>query len=278
MKLCFASDRNVEVVSIESGKDAADMARENPEELKSSVKNSKNAMEYLLEDSLQKYDKNDVSGKRKISELMVDMIGSVASAVEKSHWIKRIAEKLETTEAALTDALKKATLRNRAGKERKEEAVFSARPKIDILFDELLGIILAYPDVWKEAVKGRQTRSFGPKDSLLKIVLESGESVGYNKEKLISLLAPAHIERAEDLYFQKKFRMGLNNELEEIIAENPQKEFESISAEIEKEIRKDQLEKIAIDLKAAEEKKDRPTINFLRSEFKRISDQSQKIL
>jgi DNA primase len=234
-------------------------------------------MEYLLEDSLEKYDKNDVNGKRKISELMVDMIGSVASAIEKNHWIRKIAERLETTEAALTDAMKKVTLKNRMGDGRKEEAVFSVRAKIDILFDELLGLMLAYPDVWKEATGERRVYSLGPKDSLLKIVLERGESVGYSREKIIGLLAPAQLERAEELYFQKKFRMGLNNELEEIIAEKPREEFEGILIEIEKESKKAQLEKIAADLKSAEEKKDRATIDFLRSEFKRISEESQKI-
>jgi DNA primase len=287
MKLCFASDMNVEVVSIPEGKDAADLAKENPEELKKYVDSSKNAIEYLLDDSIEKYGKNDVGSKRKISELMVDMLSSVASAVEKSHWIKKVAEKLETTEAALTDTLKKVTLRNRVGNEKsfrgrsvsggKEDAVFSTRPKIDILLDEILGIILAYPDVWREAIKEPKIRTFLPKDSLLNTVLAKGESVGHKREKIMGILEPAQRERAEELYFQKKFRMGLNNELEEIMAEKPGEEFRQILKDIEKEIKKKQLEKIAADLKSAEEKNDKITIDFLRGEFKRISDESQKI-
>jgi len=280
MKLCFASDMNVEVVSIPKGKDAADLAQENSEELKKSVDTSKNAMEYLLDDSLEKYNKDDVNDKRKISEILTDMLGSIANSVEKNHWIKKIAQKLETTEVALTDALKKVTLKNRVGNEKsvREESVFADRPKIDILTDELLGIILAYPDVWREAKKECEKHSFTPKDSLLKTVLEKGESVNFNQEKLISVLEPAQLERAEELYFQKRFRLGLNNELEEIIIEKPREEFENILKSIKKETKRSQLDNIVADLKKAEEKKDKVAINFLRGELKRILEESQECL
>ena len=280
MKLCFTEDMQVEVVSIEGGKDAADIAKEDPEKLKSAVKNSKDAMEYLLDDSLQKFDKNKAEDKRKISELMIEMISVIAGSVEKSHWIKTIAQKLETTETALTDAIKKATLKNRLGKtaERETEYEFVARPKIDVLFDEVIGMILASPDIWKKAAEERQNYAFAPKDSLLNIVLEKGNESGYDHEKLVMLLPEAeNRKRAEKLFFQHRYWLGINNELEEVTPKDPLGEFGAIVKEIKKELKKEELEKIAIDLKRAEEIKDKEAIKFLQKQFKHISEEVQNL-
>lgn len=273
VKLCLSSDMSVEVVSIESGKDAADIAREKPEELKQAVKNSKNAMEYLLDDSIKRFDKNKVEDKRKISEIMVDMMGSIANAVEKSHWIKKIAQKLEVAEDALTDILKKANLKNRwTGKESEtKKEVYIVRPKMEVLADEALGMILTDPNVWKEAVKESKTLSFEPKDRLLNIALEEGEKFDFNWEKLAnSDIETAEKERAERLYFQKKFRRGLNNELEEVEPRDSIGEFQVLLKEIRKEKKKHIIEKITADLRQAEERKDKEAVTFLREEIKRI--------
>jgi DNA primase len=280
MKLCFASDMQVEVVSIENGKDAADMAKDDPEKLKSAVKNSKNAMEYLLDDSLHKFDKNKIEDKRKISELMMDMVSGIANSVEKSHWIKTIAQKLETTEAALTDAIKKATLKNRLGKtpERETEKELIARPKIDILIDEAIGTMLATPAIWKKATEERQDYTFAPKDSLLNIILEKGEKSGYDHEKMAAFLpGTEEKERAERLFFRHKYRLGLNNELEEVVSADPAYEFETVIKEIKRELKKEELGKIAVDLKQAEERKDKEATKLLETQLKHILEEVQNL-
>ena len=280
MKLCYESDMQVEVVSIKNGKDAADMAKDDPEKLKAAVKNSKNAMEYLLDDSLQKFDKNKVEDKRKISELMMDMVSGIANSVEKSHWIKTIAQKLETTEAALTDAIKKATLKNRLGKtpERETEKELIARPKIDILIDEAIGTMLATPAIWKKATEERQDYTFAPKDSLLNIILEKGEKSGYDHEKMAAFLpGTEEKERAERLFFRHKYRLGLNNELEEVVSADPTYEFETVIKEIKKELKKEELGKIAIDLKQAEERNDKEATKLLETQLKHILEEVQNL-
>lgn len=276
VKLCLSSDVNVEVVKIPKGKDAADMARENPKELLEAVEKSKNSIEYLLEESVRKNDIKNAGGKRKVSETMVDIIGNIANAIEKSHWVKKIAEKLETTEAALTDALKKVNLKNRIEAIEKKNDEFLPRPKIEILADELLGILLAYPDVWREAMSRKQEFASMLKDSLLNLVLEKGESVDFNEEKLINILESAQKKRAGELYFQKKFQVGLNNELEELNITDPKLELEKIINEIRKEKNRSRLDSIAADLRAAEEKKDKEAVHFLQEKLKEVIEESQQ--
>jgi hypothetical protein len=237
-------------------------------------------MEYLLDDSLKRFDKNKIEDKRKISELLVDMIGSVTNSVEKSHWIKNVAQKLETTEAALTDILKKATLKNRLGKTILPEAEreIISRPKIEMLVDEAIGRMLGKPDVWKKAAEQRNSWAFAPKDSLLNILIEKGEDLEYNYEKLVSFILDKETkERAEKLFFIHKYQLGLNNELEEVELADPWGEFEILLNEIFKEEKREKLEKITADLKKAEDMKDKDAIKFLRNEFKNILEEVQKL-
>lgn len=280
VKLCLGSDMNVEVVSIPKGKDAADIARENPKELKVAVEKSKNAVEYLLEDSLRKNDINSASAKRKVSEIMVDIIGSIASAVEKNHWIRKIASALDTDESALTDEFKKANLKNRiggAGMAAVNESEFSAKEKLEILYDELIALILVSREVWEEAVK-LDMGDLKIKDSLLKLILQKGRETDFNFEKFIaSLDSPEERKRAENIFFQRKYRLDLNNQLEEIEITDPKKELKNIVSSIKKEIKKKELDRIIKDLKLAEEDKNKEAINFLKQEFKKISQEAQEL-
>ncbi|HLN18979.1 MAG TPA: toprim domain-containing protein, partial [Patescibacteria group bacterium] len=277
VKLCLSSDMEVEVVKIPRGKDAADMARVDPEKLKSAVDQSKNAIEYLLDENIKKGNIKNSGDQRKISEMMVDIIVNISNAIERSHWIKKIAEKLETTETALTDALKKVTLKNRTKKLETKEEDFLVRTKMEILIDELIGLILANPDVWKLAASERSLFNELPKDSLLSEILKNSKSVQFKQENLINSLESAQKIRAEALYFQKKFRLGLNNELEEIRLTSPVGDYKKLIFDIKKEQNRIRLEKITADLKAAEEKKDDEAIKLLRQELAKIIAESQQI-
>ncbi|HPN96694.1 MAG TPA: DNA primase [Candidatus Moranbacteria bacterium] len=276
IKLCLNNDMNVEVVSIKDGKDAADIARENPEELKRAVETSKNAVQYILEDSLKRFDKNKVEDKRKISDLLVDILESISGSIEKSHWIKKIAQNLEISEVALTDSLKKANLKNRnntTSNKIGEDVNPLPRKKIEIMLDEMIGLAFVQADIWKKVAEKGALEPFFKKDGLLNTMIERGKECHFSLEKFSAILKKEEKERAESLYFKKKFRLGLNNELEEVEILNPEREFQNIYQEIKKEIKKEKLEKIAGDLEVAESKGDKEAVKFLQMEFKNILEE-----
>lgn len=278
VKLCLEKDMAVEVVTLPSGKDAADIARENPEQLIRAVDESLGIMEYFLQKLYAKFDRKKVEDKRKIAEECLDIIASFENAVEKSHWIKKLAEGLEIAEAALTDSLKKISLRSKVGQGeavRKEAEPLSPKTKIEILNEELIGLMLVSADVWKEAKKREDEILSFSKDSLLNIMLANSESVCFDFDKFIIFLQAApEKKRAEKIFFQKKYRIDLNNNLEEMTLADPIGELEACLKELKKEKRKENLIRLTIDLKQAEEKKDQEAIMFLRQEFNRISQEA----
>lgn len=282
LKLCFEADLQADVVNLSGGKDAADIARENPKDLTLAVEKSQPAMEYIFSQNFSRYNKNKVEEKKIITKEILDVISGVNNEVEKSFWLKKLSQALDIAESALTDILKKANLRSRINSHQKEaekENDFSfGREKIDVLLSELIGLSLSNLDIWKGLVAQGDALSLGEKDSLFRKIILFGEKSGFEFEKIFSDAPMEEKARAERLCFEKKYRLGLNNELEEIIIGDPPGELQRIVLEIKKELKKKELEKITTDLKTAEEKKDALSKDFLRGEFKRISQELSKLL
>jgi len=138
--------------------------------------------------------------------------------------------------------------------------------------------MLSFQGVWKRVVEKEAAALAFSKDSLLNILVKDGQSLGFDFGKLVDFLRQEGKEkeraRAEKIYFEKKYRLDLNNNLEEIFIENPLLELEQIIKGIKIEIKKEKLLKITTDLKMAEEKKDKGAVELLKSEFKKISDEA----
>lgn len=279
-KLCFSLGLNVRAVQIPSGKDAADIAKENPEKLNEAVKNALPAMEYFFQRSFSQYDKNKVEDKKIIAKELLDIISSLSNEIEKSHWIKKLAGELDVRENVLTDMLRKATLESRfsAKKEEAPNLEISTEGKVKILLESLIGLMLVYPEAWKIVLAEKNLPNVLPKDSLARDMLEKGQELNFDFDKLINYLAEENKARAEKLYFEKKYRVGLNNEIEEIIVDNIASEVEKHLIELKRELKKEEMENIARDLKSAREKGDKEAEMFLRGESKRVSGEIKELL
>lgn len=274
IKLCLEKNIAVSIVELPFGKDAADVAKNNPEKLREAIEKAKSAMQYLFDKAFSSYDKNTVEGKKKISEALLEMVRSFSSDVEKSHWVKKIAEGLDAPESALTDMLKKTKLVNRISVSKKNQAdekiLNDDRQKIDILLEELTGLALISEEIWKELLEKKEDQACFFRFNLLEVMLKRGLEFDFKFDNLIGQVDRELKLRAEKLFFRKKFRLGLNNSLEEISLEEVSKELPEILVELKKEIKKIKLLQITKDLKLAENRKDAPALIFLRREFEKV--------
>jgi DNA primase len=274
IKLCLEKNISVQIVELPFGKDAADLAKNNPEKLREAIESSKSAMEYLYDKAFSAHDKDAAEGKKKISEELMEMVESLSSEVEKSHWVKKIAQGLDAPESALTDMLKKTKLGNRISVRKKNQAdepmVTEDRQKVDILLEELTGLALVSGEIWKELLEKNEYHACFSRFLLLDLMLTRGVEFNFDFTILTGNIDRELKLQAEKLYFRKKFRLGLNNSLEEIQVESFPVEFEGILFELKKEIKKIKLVQITKDLKLAESRKDKAALDFLREEFERV--------
>jgi len=276
MKLCFEKDINTEVVELPSGKDVAELAQSNPEAMKKSIEKAYEAMEYFFQKNLSKHNKEEVEGKNKITNEILEMIGNLTNEITKSHWLKKLAEILNVKENILTDMLKKANIKDRiistSGGSVKSEETFSPKSKKETLVQEIIGLMLVYENVWKKAFAYEKENPVFRQDTLLNFMLENGEKFNFNLDNLLANISQdENKKRVEKIFFEKKYRFDLNNNIEEILINNPEEEFKKTLEEVKKEEKRLELEKIQHDLKLAEDKKDKEAIIFLRQEANRIS-------
>lgn len=277
VKLCLAEGVGVRVVELEEGKDAADIAQNNPETLKDIVEKSAEAMEYFFKRTFAAYDKNKVEDKKKIVAELLDMIAHLESAVEKNHWLKELAESVNVKEVLLTDMLKKATIKEKIGVKSapsENEPAFYSQKKSETLLRDLAGLMLVSETAWKAVAAMEKDNEFLLKDNLLGLMIAKADELQFSFDNLIkSVTDQSLVQAAERIFFEKKYRVGLDNNLEEVILENPAATAEKCLKELKRELKKEMLEKISIDLKEAEARKDKEAALFLRQEFQRISQE-----
>lgn len=276
IQLCLSKDMAINIVNLSTGKDAADIAKDNPEELKNSVENSLTVMNYFFEKSFKKLDKNKVEDKKKIAQELLGIISDLENDVEKNHWIKKLAEDLVVPEVTLTDMLKKANLRSKIEKNIISDSDtdrMSIKSKQEILEKELIGLMFISDVVWREVCKEAKKGALRLEDSLLNTMLSKGEKVSFNFDVFVGEISEDRnlVAKAERIFFEKKYQLDLNNNLEEINFNDPMEDLNACLNEIKKELRKKALVKIMTDLKVAEKRKDREAIIFLRLEFDKIS-------
>jgi DNA primase len=274
IKLALEKNISVQIVELPFGKDAADVAKNNPEKLREAISKSKSAMQYLFDKAFEKFDKNTAEGKKNISEALLEIISSLSSDVEKSHWVRKTAEGLDVPESALTDMLKKAKLGNRISASQKtqaDEKIFADdRQKIDILLEELAGLMLISGEIWKEMLEKKEYHAYFSRFGLMDLMLKRGEEFNFDFNVFSGAIDRELKLSAEKLFFRKKFRLGLNNSLEEIEIDEFSKELPGILDELKREIKKMKLLQIITDLKLAENRKDEVALKFLRGEFEKV--------
>ncbi len=205
------------------------------------------------------------------------MIGELENEVEKSHWLKKIANELDVRDIVLTEELKKVKLGERIPTRNRNQAAdeffqIINRQKIDILLEELVGLLLAIPGSWESlAVKKEYDSAYFFRNNILRLMLERGNEFSFCFNEFIDGINREFQLEAEKLFFRKKFRLGLNNELEEVSLEELKRELSGILAEIEEKIKKDKRIKVEKDLALAEKRMDKIAKNLLLKELKDLS-------
>ena len=148
IELALQERMNVGVITISEGKDPADCVKNNPKLWEEAVKNPKAIMEFYFESVFAKYDANEIEGKKKIAEELLNVIYKISNKIEQNYYIKTLSEKLKIDEKAVFESLN-ALRQNQSGFKsqtdgnnlEKKEAV----AKEDQLQKRILGFIILYP-------------------------------------------------------------------------------------------------------------------------------------
>lgn len=100
-------DFTIDAVGLSSGKDAADMNREDPELLRSAVTEAKPVMQYFLDSLLKHSDPETQEGKREIVERYAELLAAITNELDRAHWTKALAEAIHADSRVVQTTIEK---------------------------------------------------------------------------------------------------------------------------------------------------------------------------
>lgn len=136
---------NIKVVTVPSGKDAAEAAEEDPKIWKEAVKSAKYVVDYLFDSAFEKHDKKDPIGRKTIAKELLPVIKRIPDEIERDTYIKRLSEGLAVDETSIIAAMSKIFTT-------KKEVITADRPKTYVLVNKnielernIIGLLVLFP-------------------------------------------------------------------------------------------------------------------------------------
>ncbi len=105
-QIALALGMDLKIAQMPAGKDPADLAKDSPEVLREALKNSKHIIDFYTDGLLARNLESRVLGQE-VRKHVLPYVALLTSTIEKSHFIKTIAQKTFIKEEALWDDLKK---------------------------------------------------------------------------------------------------------------------------------------------------------------------------
>ncbi|NTV41072.1 MAG: DNA primase [Candidatus Moranbacteria bacterium] len=283
----FKKDLIPLIVFLKSGKDAAETAKNNPKDLLDAVSKPLNALEYLLDNIVSKYDKNTSAGRSSIIKEWFEIISNIPNESEmnrgeKVFWSKKLAYRIDIEEKFLLDVLKatRSNSDNRRFERNNNEKVSSKSEnlnfdRLDIIRETLAGLIISDKIIWQETTEKESVKPWAQNDKILKFLFDKGPQVDFSYEKLLHSIPEEQTKkRLSELYFAAKYRFSQDG-----VVEYAGDELRRLVAvhidQYVKELQKNKLHSIMKEIKSAEERGDKEALKKLMSEFSTLSQESK---
>ena len=107
--LALASEFDFErkVAHIHTGKDPADAVLENPKLWAEAVENAKPVVDFYMDKAFTDYSPATADGKKAIAAMVLPFVADLFDAIQRDHWIKELAAKLDVGEASIRAELER---------------------------------------------------------------------------------------------------------------------------------------------------------------------------
>ena len=250
---------NIKIILLPKDKDPADIIKEAPKKWQTLLEKAKPVMEFYFENTFAKYDKTlSVDNKREIAKELLLPIKNIANTIEQAHWLQVLATKLKVEEKVLTEALRRVRARE-AGKEIFSTPEIAQKSRIKELEEYILGLVLKYPkhvDYFKKNFK----ENFLTNSELKKVYrnLKSKKKVSSEETQLRNYL----IFKVEHCNLEEKYVL---------------EEIDCCIREIKTNKMKQEMSEISLDIKQAEERKDKTKLKKLTKKFSKLAQELNKI-
>lgn len=239
-------------------KDPAEIIKKNSKQWEQILENSKPIMEFYFENTFNKYQKKlTVDDKREVAKELLLPIKNLVNVVEQAHWLQVLASKLKIEEKSLIEALRRIKSREE-GRELPSEH-FAERSRIKELEEILLGLVLKYPEHLEYLNK-----------NFYESLLNTEELKKFVKNiRMDNIKTEADKFLANYLIFKIEH---LNIEEKEVL-----KEMDFCIKALKKNYLKGELAQVSLDVKEAEEAKNKEELKKLNEKFCKLAEELNEL-
>jgi len=241
--LAQAQGFSIKIVTMPEGKDPADVVSENPDKWKNLIEQAKSIHDFYFENTLSKFDKNIIEGKKGISKVLLPIIKRIPNKIEQSIWVQDLAATLEVKEEDVLEELGKIRLDNlvEAGNVIEKPKPLAPKTRKELLEERFAVLAIKFPEKLN-LVKEEDFQLFS---------LQTNEIINCLKEN----------KQNDQINY-----LSLKAEVEDINLES-EKEFEDCFKELKTLVIKNKLDKISQEIKKAEQNKNIDKIQELVQQF-----------
>ena len=245
--------------SSSGGKDPAEIIKDSPKKWELILKRTKPVMEFLFKTTFRRYPKKlNVENKREIAKELLYPIKNIINTVEQSHWIQVLASKLKVEEKALIEALRRVKARE-LGEEILSTPKISKRSRIEELEEYVLGLVLKYSKHFNYFVKNFKENLFiSSKIKNLFHALKSKKKLDSEQNYLKNYL----IFKVEYCNLEDKDALS---------------EIDCCIKEIKSNKIKKEMNELGLDIKEAEQRKDKTRLKKLTQKFSKLVEDLSKL-
>lgn len=228
--LALADDFEVKVAVVETGKDPADVVKENPKEWLKTVQQAKNVLEFYL---------GLFSDRKDVEKKVLPYVALLPSEIDKAHWVKEIAERLRVKEESVWREMEKTKpALSDAKPNLKSESFAKRKTRFELLSDRLAGLVFWQKDTKDDELRAVIDKIVEEEKVILNQYVKEGQSVRLAFE-------------AELFYSETK---SLKNEIDKIRLDLRKETIRSELVKIAEKIK--DLESVGRDLPASKEKEE----------------------
>ncbi|MCR4275448.1 MAG: DNA primase [Candidatus Wolfebacteria bacterium] len=262
IELANQSDFSVNILILKDYKDPAEAVEKNPGLFKSLTQSAKPVFEFYFEKYLPLINDGDFSEIKKNIRFVLSKIKNISSPIEKSHWLKELADRTKMDEKALMEEMEKlagSIFKKTAGIV--QEETFSQKDRLGLIADRVISIAMAQEPLF---IKISDFADYLPKEH--RLVYEQLK----NKVKTDD---PGIIKMLDSLSLRSGFELELfENDLDKL-----SKEFESLLLNLKAEYLKKERENLMLMISEAEKAGDGEKLGNLLKKFDELSKIIQNV-
>lgn len=272
-RICLLEDINTSALILNEGKDAADIVKDNPDNLKKIIENSENIINILINLLIKQFNLDIPREKRLAVEEIADFLSKISNSIEREDWINKCSDIFNVDEKNIFDLVERNKIKENKNKNtinlmNQREIIVGneifKKSRLYNLYKSVALMMFAFPKIWQYVYENKYKFQIFQEHVFLKKLIDEGFYCNFKSENFVNKNLNSEILYKESLLFKQNYEV--NNSVENIFVD-----LEDLLKNIILEKKKNEIDDLTNQLKKAEKLGHYEEKNIILEKISKIS-------